>query len=104
MVKVKGVTIEFANGPMVVPPLSLASVELLQDRLTNYSGTLKDVTLVIDSLHAALKRNYPDIAREEVADMVDVSNMKDVMMAVMNVAGLVKQGGESGEVAGGTNP
>jgi hypothetical protein len=97
-VKVKGVEIEFANGlTLVVPPLSLAAVESFQDRLTAYSGGLSDVTLVIDALHASLKRNYPEMTREEVAETVDIANMQQVMFAVMNVSGLVKKEDESGE-------
>lgn len=98
IVRVKGTEIEFADGPRVVPPLSLASVEALQERLSTYSGTLADVSIVIDSLHHALKRNYPELTRAEVAELVDMGNMQEVMEAVMNVSGLREKAGGSGEV------
>lgn len=98
IVKVKGVVVEFADGPLVVPPLSLASVEALQDRLSGYGdGGIAQVSLVIDSLWHALKRNYPDLTRDQAADMVDMENMGEVMDAVMNVAGLKRKAGDSGE-------
>jgi hypothetical protein len=34
---------------------------------------------VIEAAHAALKRNYPDITRDEVGELVDVGNMHDVI-------------------------
>lgn len=84
---------------MVVPPLSLASVEALQDRLTGYgTGGMGDVSLVVDCLHHALKRNYPELTREQVGEMVDMDNMAEVMDAVMNVSALKRKAGEvSGE-------
>ncbi len=99
--RVKGQEITFSNGDvLIVPPLSLAAVERFQDKLTNYRGGLGEVALVIDALTSALNRNYPDMTREQVAELVDVSNMQEVMFAVMNVSGLVKKAGDtSGEVA-----
>lgn len=97
IVKVKGVSVDFAGGALVVPPLSLASVEALQSRLASYSGTLADVGIVIDALHHALRRNYPEMTREEVGELVDMENMSAVMEAVMNVAGLRARGAVSGE-------
>ncbi|MBV8061455.1 MAG: hypothetical protein JO253_08050 [Alphaproteobacteria bacterium] len=99
--RVKGTAIDFADGStLIVPPLSLASVEALQDRLVNYKGGLGDVSVVIDALHASLKRNYPDMTRDQVAELVDIANMQDVMLAVMNTSGLKSKGDAAGEAKG----
>ena len=37
----------------------------------------------------ALKRNYPDMTREQVAELLDLSMMRDCMNAVMSVSGMV---------------
>lgn len=97
--RVAGKTIDFPGGALVVPPLSLSSVEALGPVLASYSGTLADVSIVIDSLTHALKRNYPTMTREEVGELVDMANMGEVMEAVMNVSGLRAKAGESGGVA-----
>lgn len=98
--RVKGRSITFATGvTLVVPPLSLSAVETLQDRLAEFSGTMKDVSLVIDALKAALSRNYPEITREEVGELVDLGNMTNVMVAVMDVSGLIPKEGASGEAS-----
>ena len=101
MAKIKGIEITFGEGETyTVPPLSLGSVEDLQDRLGAYNPNgAMDVSLVVDCLTASLKRNYPDMTRERVRDMVGLENMVQVMEAVMNVSGLVKKAGDvSGEV------
>lgn len=101
----KGVTVEFANGDkLIVPPLSLGQVELLQDKLTKFSGALdpESVALVIEATTMALTRNYPEITREKVKDeLVDLANMEAVMLAVMDVSGLRRKEQELGEAGPG---
>lgn len=103
--RVKGQEITFSNGDILtVPPLSLAAVEKFQDRLEKYSGGLGEVSLVIDALTSALNRNYPEMTRDQVAELVDISNMQEVMFAVMNVSGLVKKAGDESGEAAAVNP
>jgi hypothetical protein len=97
--RVRGVTIQFPDGPLVVPPLNLRSVRELKSRIVTFTGTLDDMDVVADVLHAALLRNYPEMTMDQVADMVDVGNMGEVMQAVMGVSGLVPKDGASGEAA-----
>jgi len=107
--KVKGVQVEFANGSVLtVPPLNLASVEVLHERLSRFSGGLdKDsIGLVIDATLMALQRNYPDMTRDQVVnELLDLSNMEDVMQAVMDVSGLRRKEQEKalGEAPAGTS-
>ena len=67
-------------------PLSLGALELLLPKLQNFTG--QDIGTVIDVAHKSLKRNYPEITREEVADMIYMDQLQDVMAAVMSVSGL----------------
>lgn len=87
--KHKGTPIVFAVGTLLVPPMSLAAVEELGPRLTNFKGDVGDAGLVVDCLHAAVSRNYPGTERAVVADLVDLGNMAEVMGAVMKTSGLV---------------
>ena len=90
MAKIKGITLELGGEDFVVPPLPLGALESLQERIEVFTGGLDkgSVATVIDCLHASLKRNYPDKTREDVADLVDVANMGEVMQAVMDVSGM----------------
>lgn len=100
---IKGIQIAFANGEVyTVPPLSLGSIELLQDDLETFTGTVtrESVQTVIKATLWALQRNYPDMTEEKVKnELVDVGNMIDVMRAVMDVGGLMRreQERETGE-------
>ncbi|ENT1749659.1 hypothetical protein CAA71_002200, partial [Neisseria gonorrhoeae] len=46
---------------------------------------------------AALKRNYPDLTREEAADLIDIGNMNEVFAAVMDVSGLKRREQEAAQ-------
>lgn len=93
--KFKGVHQVFADGTeLVVPPLNLAAVEVLQERLVGFTGALdpQSVGLVVDATLMALRRNYPDLTRERVVnDLLDLGNMAEVMEAVMDVSGLKRK-------------
>lgn len=104
VVKVKGIPMELGGQQLVVPPLSLGALEQLQERLAQFSGDVSDkdqIATAIDATHAALRRNYPEITREQVADLVGLDNMIDVMQAVMDVSGLKRKASEQGGGAQG---
>lgn len=98
--KFKGIEVEFSDGvTRVCPPLTLRTMQVLQERLAAYTGGTdpRNVELVVDAAHASLVRNYPDIARDDVLDLIDIGNMARVMSAVMGVSLLVPKDGASGE-------
>lgn len=99
---IKGVKMELGGKTYIVPPLSLGAIEMMQDRISNFKGSasMESVGTVIDALHSALSRNYPDITREQVANMVDLGSMQEVMEAVMDVSGLKRKEQELGEARG----
>ncbi|GLT20785.1 hypothetical protein GCM10007933_02370 [Zoogloea oryzae] len=109
--KVKLAGIPFPGRPeWVIPPLSLGSLELLQDRIGKLSlgGTdPESIRTIVDATHMALVRNYPDVPRDQVAAEIDLGNMMDVIAAVMDVAGVRRKELEAGEVekkAAATSP
>jgi len=103
MAKIKGILFDFGGESLVIPPIALGALEQLQDRVGAFTGDVTDgkqVGTVIDSAYAALRRNYPDITRERVADLIDVGNMAEVFQSVMDVSGLRRKAIESGEIPG----
>lgn len=100
--RIKGVEVEFSDGTtLVVPPLNLAAIEVLQDRFKAWDGTVSPdtVKLVVDVTWMALKRNYPEMTREQVADLIDIGTMQSCMAAVMKVSGFIGAS-SSGEALG----
>lgn len=105
VVKVKGIPKELGGRVLVIPPLSLGAIEQLQERLSSFTGDIADKTqapIVIDAAHAALRRNYPELTREEVGELIDLENMVEIFEAVMDVAGLKRKALEAQQ--GGGSP
>lgn len=108
MAKIKGIKLELGGENYVVPPLPLGALEQLQERIESFSGGLdkQSVSTVIDCLYCSMVRNYPNCTREEVAGLVDVGNMGDVMQAIMDVSGMLrkKQEADAKAKAGNSRP
>ena len=104
--RVKGIPLTLGGTIHVVPPLALGAMEQLAEALANFTGDIRDtsqISTVVSAAHAALKRNYPDITREQVGEMLDLENMQSVMEAVMDVSGMKRKAHEAanaGEGAG----
>ena len=93
-VRIKGVTVELNGTNYVIPPIALGALEQLQSRIGAFDGNVQDtkqISTVIDCAYAAMRRNYPDMTREEVADLIDIGNMNEVFAAVMDVSGLKRK-------------
>lgn len=103
VVSVPGISFTFAGGKvLVIPPLSLGDLEQLLEPINHVMNGVIDMAAigtVIDATHAALRRNYPDMERAEVGSLIDLSNMRDVVQAIMNASGMEPvAAGETGEV------
>lgn len=93
---IPGVEFNFGGGRVyTIPPLSLGALQRLQDKLSSLSErtALDPVAMgvVVEALHAALARNYPSMTAADVAELVDVSQIGEVMSAVLDVSGLQRK-------------
>lgn len=101
--KHQGIPFDFGGRSLVIPPLSLGAAEKLQGRLSALDdGTISSeyIGTVIDSVHAALQRNYPAMTRDEVAEMIDLENMQEAMTCAMDVGGLKRKAIEAAKGGG----
>lgn len=103
IVKIPGIKMMLGGQEYVIPPLALNALVQLQDRLGVFQGgtDITSIETIIDAAHAALRRNYPDITREQVGDLVDLGNMNQVFEALMDVSGMLRKQQESGELQPG---
>ena len=103
-IKIKGIEFKFnETDTLTIPPIPIGYLEQLQGRMSEVTGDAldpKQVTTVIDTLHIALSRNYPEMTREEVGNLVDISNMFEVFECAMDVSGMKRKGLQPGEVLG----
>lgn len=90
---IPGVEYDFGGGRIyMIAPLSLGALEIMQERLAELP-TLSSVDPVavktmVDATHMAMRRNYPDIKRSEVAELVDVSNIGEVYECLLDASGV----------------
>ena len=96
IVRVPGVPVDFAGETLIVPPLTLNALQQLRERINKFTGSIDEENLntVVDAAHSALKRNYPDITRERVGELIDLGNMIEVFESVMDVGGLRRKARE----------
>lgn len=94
----RGNTLTIANQDWIFAPAPLGALEKYQDYL---SAETIPFNVIIDLAHISLKRNYPDITREYVADeLIDVANMEEAIALIIKTSGLnhgEKHGEQSGE-------
>lgn len=78
-VKIKGVPVRFGDGTtLIVPPVPLGFLEANEDGLKNPTPGI-----MIDTIHRALIRNYPQITREQVGELLDMSNAPRCFQAAL---------------------
>lgn len=95
---IEGVEIAFGQKKLIVPPLSLGQLKRLRGDLEKLAAVntadqqIDDATVdaMVHIVTAAIKRNYPDMKEEDVAEALDLSNLPTVVQAVLGVSGLKK--------------
>lgn len=125
-VKVKGIPLTLGERVYTLPPASLATLEAMAPRLdvVNQAFTgggqisLAELGFVADFATACLRRNYPDVHRDFVAEHIGLENVVDVLQMCTDVSGLLRkqkeaeaaapaaapEGGTLGESAGTASP
>ena len=91
LLHISGVSFPFLGKTLVIPPLAVRDLVQLMERINAGMADNMDwdcIATVIDATHAALRRNYPDIERVEVASLLDLRNMREALDAVMSASGL----------------
>jgi hypothetical protein len=108
---IDGVTVRMGGADWVIPPLNFRLLRKLQTRLADLTAlgrsgapTADVMDAVVDLVHPAMQRNYPEITREQVEDMLDMGNMGPTIQAIMGASGVVQtQAGEPTRSAGETS-
>lgn len=92
-VKFGGIKVTIGGKDFIVAPLNLARIKKLRTELEAVQGfkgskTLTDeqINIYVSIIHSALTRNYPDMTREEVEDMVDLVNLGPIFQAIMGIS------------------
>ena len=91
-----GIEVAIGGTVYTVPPLAMRSVRALMPKIQAIeiepSGIPTEASMeyVFDIMHAALRRNYPELTRDEMADALDIVSFPLALNAVFGACGLVK--------------
>jgi len=104
----EGVKVNAGGRELVLPALNLGALKRLREQFKVISGidpatqgaTLTDaqVDAMTDIILASVRRNYPEITREEIEELVDLNNLPSAIEAILGQSGFAKrtQPGEAG--------
>lgn len=94
MAKYEGLTVTLGDQDFIVPALTLGQLKRLEIQLQVLSSiagnalSIDQLEAAITIIHAALARNYPELLRDDLAEMVDLRNFKILVQAVMGASGI----------------
>ena len=97
--RIKGIPLLLGAVTYTLPPASLATLEAMSAQLDKVNAAfaggaafgLADMIFVADFATACLQRNYPDIARQLVAEHIGLENVIDVLQMCLDTSGLMRQ-------------
>jgi hypothetical protein len=97
--KIDGHPVRMAGQDWILAPLNFRQLRVtLKQAFVDLqsSDTEARFNAFEQIVHASLSRNYPDLTIEQVEEMLDMSNVMEVVDAVMNISGMARR------AAGGT--
>ena len=97
-VKFRWETIKLGDKEYVVPSLSIKQAKDLWPEIlklnegVDVSNLPEKYDKIVKIIHTAMTRNYPELKEEDLFDVVDMSNIKILQLAVMGQSGLITSG------------
>ena len=94
---IPGILISMGGKDWTVPPLTLSKLRRLRPKIrqmtdagieSNIGLTDEQIDTIAEIVQSALARNYPDLAIEDVLDLIDMGNVQPVLQAVLAGSGL----------------
>ena len=97
---IEGVEMKIGRQTLIVPPLNFKSLRRLRPQISLLgaldanAAEMSDeaVDALFEIIHTALRRNYPNLAREQIEEDLDIANAPKIITAIMNSAGLTRSG------------
>lgn len=92
-----GEVVTLGGTAFTVPPLSLAGLKAVLPKIQqiavspegDVTDALEHLDALFDICHAALRRNYPQLARESLDDLIMPGEFQPLVNAVIRQSGLV---------------
>lgn len=97
-----GQPIKIDGKEWIVPALNFKAIRKLRSQIEALAAmpltaSISDeqIDVVVEIIFTALTRNYPDLTKPEVEEMLTLANMKSIVSAIMGVSGFVSGGAEA---------
>jgi hypothetical protein len=93
-VKYAGTKIRLGDHEYVLPSLSVKQAKKLWPQIIKINEGITTENLperydiIVETIHAALSRNYPDLKIEDLQDVVDMGNIRYLQLAIMGQSGM----------------
>lgn len=87
-----GVTVKIGRRDFIVPPLNLKAVKRIGQLvpvMLREDGSAESIDAAVEVIHMAVRRNYPDLTREELEEELDLGNLAAVSLQIAEASGLV---------------
>jgi len=107
MPEFEGVPITIAGKEWIIPALNFSALRRLRPQIetlsevslsANLSG--EQIDIIISVIHSAVVRNYPDITKENIEEMITLANIRPIINAVMGISGFVPGGAGANGLTG----
>ncbi len=88
---IQGMTLNLGGEDYIVPALNFRQLQQFKteiaamQNMSNSADPMNELSTVIPVVTASLKRNYPDMTEEKVADLLDMGNYVNVFQAVLGI-------------------
>lgn len=102
MALLSGVKVSMGGRDYTLPPLTLGSLKRIGNKINALSNidsvpNEEQTEAIASIVLASVNRNYPEITQDELLEMIDLGNLKEIFEAVLGVSG-IKKSESSGEV------
>ena len=102
---IPGTNIMIGDKKYLIPPLNFSALKKHKPFLLRAMKGLvdpatsadEDFDVMFDLVYLALKRNYPALTEDALADQLDISNIQIVMPALMKTSGFEEAEAKAGE-------
>jgi len=101
MALLSGVKVTMGGREYTLPPLTLGSLKRIGNKINTLSKidsvpNEEQTDAIAQIVLASVNRNYAEITQDELLEMIDLGNLKEIFEAVLGVSG-IKKGESSGE-------
>jgi secreted Zn-dependent insulinase-like peptidase len=101
MALLSGVKVSMGGRDYTLPPLTLGSLKRIGNKINALSNidsvpNEEQTEAIASIVLASVNRNYPEITQDELLEMIDLGNLKEIFEAVLGVSG-IKKSESSGE-------